>query len=1461
MKNNKANASAFDSIKIEGGLLTSELLNKLRHYDLPGQSAADYSVEEGLKLNDELGRYWRIAKSRWEKFNELRQREDVEKHQLTVDEWLVPLFEKVLDYRVSKISGFEIGERTFPINHVTSENTVPLVLFSCDLPLDQGHTQFGEEGQKRSPSGLAQEYLNAEDQCLWALVSNGLTLRLLRDNPAMTRPAYVEIDLERIFEEDLYVDFTVFWLLLHATRLQPQDGQPENCFLEQWREQGDTEGERVRKELRYGVTDALRILGTGFVSHPDNNLLRELIQSGELKTDQFFQELLRLIYRFLFLLTAEDRNVLLDPDAEATARNLYEKGYSISNLREQSRLRRHYDNHIDAWKQLVITFRGFAIGQAKLGQPAMGGLFAMDQCPHLERSQLANRYLYKALFKLSFFISKKVLVRINYRDMGTEELGSVYESLLELIPVLSVETPWKFGFEGDDDTEVTGSGHQRKLTGSYYTPDSLVKELIQTALEPVIEQTLQINPADPAKELLNITICDPACGSGHFLLAAARRLAVEVARIEAGADQPTENHYHHSLREVVRHCIYGVDVNPLAVELCRTALWLEAIEPGKPLGFLDAHIQIGNSLVGVVWPQLLDKGIPDDAFKLLVADDKEAVSALKKRNKINPNQKDLFESHTIETYVCAGELEVMPEESLEQIEQKRDAWLELTNSIACQNERLRADLFTAAFFLQKSEENIGNVPSNIELSALDKGGIIPSAMKEQINAVACEYKFFHWYLAFPEIMEKGGFDVILGNPPWDKIQAEEQSFFSTKDLQISKATGHKRKDLIKLLENENPKLYSEFISYRRKIACMDNFVKKSGNYLLTGKGKVNTYALFSELTYSLISKRGRGGIVVPLGIATDDYTKAFYSALVKGQKLVSLYGFENENFVFPSVHHAFKFVLMTIAGEGSDIESADYAFFCRDVVALRGVERRYTLSFQNIININPNTQTSPIFRTRYDAEINNKIYSRFPVVNSERKKYIPWNCGIHRMFNPTDDSKLFVTRNDNDSVSELLPIYEGKMIHQYDHRFGSYEGQTEAQARQGKLPELSDKEHSNPDAIALPRHWLPKVIADAAISRHTDRNWLIAYRDITSSVVLRTVIACVIPRVPAVDPCRIIYMPDDLSAEKVCCFLGCLNSLVFDYCARQKVSGNHLAIFVFKQLPVLDPEQFSENGLNYIVPRVLELTYTSYDLKHFAEDLGYVAKPFSFDSDRRHQIKCELDAYYAKLYDLTRDELRYILNPSDVMGEDYPSETFRVLMNKEIKEFGEYRTGKLVLREFDRLTLAEKSGQPYQSLLDPQPGVAVQPSYSSIGVIRHDNDARLVGFILTLIKTAQNLPRTQFSLAMQLIQQSESAKLNVSDSEFKQLERFSLTFTGSENADSFDRVQEFLRYLEQENTIRTVDQGKSFSHIEAGEIPVDLLITPDMEAAAQVVLQILNGRKATEQAGQDVTAEVSPKQA
>lgn len=1286
MRKNR-NDTGLEAIRIEGGLLSSSLLTLLRHYQLSGQTPEEYGIEKGLKLNDELSRYWRIAQARWQQFSDLKKRADLDHDTVAKENWLIPLFTRVLDFQIEESRPIHVGERTFPITHTAFKGSVPFVLTGPERSLEKGDPQFGEEGRKRSAAGLLQEYINAKDCCLWAIVSNGLTLRLLRDNPAMARPAYIEIDLERLFEEELYVDFTVFWLLLHASRLQPRDNSPENCILEQWRNQGQVDGERVLGELRHGVTNALRIMGTGFVAHPKNLELREAIKNEQLTTDQFFQELLRLIYRFLFLLTTEDRDILLDPVVDNVCKKIYREGYSISLLRDRSRFRRHYDNYGDGWQQLCITFAGFATGQPQLAQPALGGLFSADQCPQLEQAQLANRYLYDALFKLCYFESKGVLTRINYKDMDTEELGSVYESLLELIPQLNINGQWHFGFLGDEADDENATGHARKLTGSYYTPDSLVQELIKSTLEPVIEDRLEKDKSKPREVLLGISVCDPACGSGHFLLAAARRLAAELARIEAGTDQPTEAHYRHALREVVSHCIYGVDLNPLAVELCRTALWLETIEPGKPLGFLDAHIRHGNSLVGLLGTGILSEGIPDEAYKPLAGDEKEIAAELKKENirAAKGKQMLLFDQNGVATLsACALDLDAMPEENLEQVQQKSEAWLRIRLSDDCRREHLKAHLFTAAFFASKTQNTKSEVPTSADLARISQGMQLPLQLTRNLDVLAAEHGFFHWHLAFPEVFAeaKEGFDVLLGNPPWERIKLQEQEFFAARSPEIAKApNAAARSKLINRLTQKDASatekaLYREFVQAKHSAEAASLFARNSGRFPLTGKGDVNLYALFSEHFLQCLNKEGRAGFIVPTGIATDDSTSEYFEAVLSRKSLVSLYDFENRLHIFAALHTKTKFCLIILSGQ--QVEDVNLCFMATAIADLSDQNKAFRMTATQLAHFNPTTKTTPIFRSRRDAQLALKIYERCPIfVQFGEKGQDNWNVTFGTLFHMSNDSGMFMDNNENG----LFPLYEAKMFWHFDHRWASFNGKS--------IHLLHDNRKNDPRCKVEPRYWVPiSDLKKKLDSRKWGKQWLLVFRNVSDSRNERTFVTSIIPLCGLGHSASAIFVEVE-NVKLVSCLLACLNSILLDYVARQKIPGMNISYFMLKQLPVLPPEYYSQTDIAFISSRVLELTYTSDDIKSWAEDLGFYGQPYNFDPKRRAKLRAELDAYYARLYGLTRDELRYILDPADVMGEEYPSETFRVLKEREINEFGEYRTQRLVLEAWDELSAAE----------------------------------------------------------------------------------------------------------------------------------------------------------------------------
>ncbi|MFN8515189.1 MAG: DNA methyltransferase [Chloroflexia bacterium] len=482
-----------------------------------------------------------------------------------------------------------------------------------------------------SPHGLVQDYLNRTDH-LWGVVTNGRRLRLLRDNLNLSRAAFVEFDLETMLEEGIYADFVLLYLLLHRTRLASPGVAPRACWLEQWREDAVARGTRALDTLREGVEAAIRSLGQGLLEHPGNETLRARLMNGRLTGEGYYRQLLRLVYRLLFLLAAEERDLLFPPGAAPEQRSLYTDHYSIGRLRELVGRRRAADRHDDLWRSLLVTFamlRDEDGGGDRIGLPSLGGgLFDADACSDLDGALVANERLLAAIRGLAFAKDSKTGLtrRVNYRDMDVEELGSVYEGLLELQPVLRTA--------GERPEFSLGASGERKSTGSYYTNAGLVRELIASALDPVIAAALARGKTreEQRANLLALKICDPACGSGHFLLAAARRLGRELARLTQEEAEPDPMAVRATTRLVIARCIYGVDRNPLAVDLCKLALWLEGHEAGRPLSFLEAHIKWGNSLVGAT-NELMEGGIPDAAFEPVTGDDKKIASIVRRDNK------------------------------------------------------------------------------------------------------------------------------------------------------------------------------------------------------------------------------------------------------------------------------------------------------------------------------------------------------------------------------------------------------------------------------------------------------------------------------------------------------------------------------------------------------------------------------------------------------------------------------------------------------------------------------------------------------------------------------------------------------------------------------------------------------------------------------------------------------------
>lgn len=1310
--------SAWPSLSLEGNLIAPAMIARIDQRDAPEQAPDDYAVRKGLTIREEISTAFRVGQSHFDAFANLEA-----PSQDATRRFVSGFFKETFGFH-------DLAPAAAPLAMIASER-VPVVVVPPSETLDRRSPTLSVD-RSRSPAFALQDYLNDTEESLWGVVTNGTHLRLMRDNASLTRPAYIEADLAQIFSTEDIASFAALWLLIHRSRFGASDTPATDCPLERWREAGSREGEAARDRLADQVQIALKVLGSGFLeANPD---LSAKLKSGEVNLTTWFNELLRLVYRLIFLMVAEDRNLLHPAKSKAEARSLYAEGYSLAALRKQCYRAATWDKHHDRYEGIKIVFQALAHGQEALALPALGGLFAEDRLPHLETAHLRNRAFMEALYRLSWLADKTGMVPVNWRAMETEELGSVYESLLELQPQL-----------GDDGKTLLFAseaaeqkGNQRKTTGSYYTPDSLVQALLDTALDPVLDKT-EAKADDPAKALLNLSVIDPACGSGHFLLAAARRIATRLARIRAEGT-PSMDDFRHALRDVARCCIHGVDRNPMAVELTKVALWIETVDPGLPLGFFDAQIRCGDALLGIFDLKVLEDGIPDAAYKPLTGDDKDVAKFYERANKDAKKGQGTFDfsggQSDLPTAPLSAEfsdLRDLPENTVEDVEAKAKAYRSLRKQDAFLRARMGCNLYTAAFLIPKTGEvPSGNsertVPTSQDVWLAVGQGKGRKPIMENAKA-ATEARALHWPLEFPDVLGRGGFDVVLGNPPWERIKLQEKEFFAARDAEIATARNKAARDrLIKALRSAEKgsaknQLFQEFEKEKRLSEANSIFVRldggEGGRFALTGTGDVNTYALFAELFARLVGKKGRAGIIVPTGIATDATTAPFFAWLIEEKRLASLMDFENSLPIFPTVHRSFKFCLLTM---GRNEQKAQFAFFLTEPGQLAEPERNFTLDPEQIENINPNTKTAPVFRSRWDAELTAKFYRQAPVfvVESEGAKGNLWNARFYtRIWHMAEDSEWFrtgsdleaagYTREGSDWIAEgiqphqasmelagsetqslplqggerraprrFVPLYEAKMIHEFDHRWAGYnvEGTESTDAKVD--------EKRNPKWEPRPRYWVPADEVAARLSeKNWERGWLVGWRKITNTTNERTLICAVFPRSAAGDSLPLVLPEAD--PELTSGLVANLSSLALDFVERRKLGGTNLTFQYLFQLPVLPPEFYTTGRLSFVASRVLELTYTSHSLAPFARDLGHEGPPFAWDEDRRALLRAELDAFYARAYGLTRDELRYILDPADVKGPDYPSETFRVLKEKEIRQYGEYRTRRLVLEAWDRM--------------------------------------------------------------------------------------------------------------------------------------------------------------------------------
>ena len=1216
------------------------------------------------------------------------------------------------------------------------------------LPLDARDTD-GRRGS-RTPHGQILRYLSTAERDTdgdlhWGFLTNGGVWRLYdyRSRPRAT--AYYEADLGEMLESGDDDRLRVFYLLFRRGSFVLRDGAVAT-FLDTALAEGRRYEEQVAQDLSSVVFEKV---------FP--KLVEALADaSGESLPDVRHAALI-FLYRLLFVLYAEDRGLLPVNDSRYDDYGLRKRVRDdiAERTRNQDAFSTVAASYYDHLTTLCMIIDG---GDESIGLPPYnGGLFASDAAPLLETVRLPDAAIAPIVHDLSHAETDEGRRFVNYRDMSVQQLGSIYERLLEQEPTR----------DDDGKIAVRPNSYARKDSGSFFTPQELVDLIVDRTLKPLAEERLaafearsrelkgdrrpkserlaDLRKLDPAEAVLDLKVLDPAMGSGHFLVTAVDFLSdyiAELVEYVPAVPEWLEGEYESPLvrrveairddillradesdwvideslltdqaiirRMVLKRCIYGVDKNPLTVELAKVSLWLHSFTVGAPLSFLDHHLRCGDSLIGMrVW----------DA-----RDEIRRLGGLSAASAVAGAEAATAGMQRIEEMSDADVAEVRESAALFRGVEHTTATLRGLLDFLCglrwltagmkRRERTEYELPLVDFLEQNSQDAykllalgpgaVDDVsPGSEETSAADF-----EAMWSDARSVADSERFLHWEVAFPgvwhgwqDVRPRGGFDAVIGNPPWDRIEQQEVEWFAIRDNEVALAsTGAMRKALIKRRMDEGDELALEYEKVRESAATVRAMARSYGDYPLLSGGRINLYSLFVERAMSLVKPDGFVGLLTPSGIYADKTASRFFQSVSTSGRVGGLFDFENKKIFFKDVHASFKFCVLVFGGEERRFDETECAFFLHDTDAVKDPERCFPLAPDDFARVNPNTGTAPVFRTRRDAEITRRIYERHPVLvdRSDGGELRTWPVRYSQgLFNMTSDSHLFRTAAQLETAGfypvqgncwkrgdELyLPLYQGRMIWHFDHRANSVRVNLKSTHNPYLSEEVTQEQHADPIFLPQPRYWVPADPVQQKLGE--GREYVLAFRDIARPTDVRTMISSLIPPVGAGNKLPLLLPHDaEFSVNTAAYLVANFSSVPFDYVVRQKVQGTAMNWFIVEQLPVIAPgdynRRFGETTARELVrDHVLRLTYTAHDMAPFARDLGYDGPPFTWDEEERRHLRARLDALYFHLYGLDRDDADYVLG------------TFPIVRKQDEAAFGSYRTRDLVLAYMNALAAGD----------------------------------------------------------------------------------------------------------------------------------------------------------------------------
>jgi hypothetical protein len=636
-----------------------------------------------------------------------------------------------------------------------------------------------------------------------------------------------------------------------------------------------------------------------------------------------------------------------------------------------------------------------------------------------------------------------------------------------------------------------------------------------------------------------------------------------------------------------------------------------------------------------------------------------------------------------------------------------DAFLSLIHAFEWLNLRNRADrAVLSAFF----DGQFGD-PVQVARGATEIVNGRPQAARfmeifARARELVTEERFLNWQVSFPGVWsdwegEKltGGFDAVIGNPPWDRMKLQQIEWFAARRREIAMAQrASDRERMIRALETNEDPLAKDFAKANERAEAAFRMARASGDYPLLSGGDLNIYSLFVERAMTLVKPSGMVGLLTPSGIASDKTAAPFFKGISTGGRLKALYDFENgrqgtgQPPFFPDVHRSFKFCVL-VASHSPNTKPAQCSFFLHDVSELADAERCFPLSSVDFARVNPNTGTTPIFRTRRDAALTTAIYGRLPVLvdRSPGAEVKAWPVRYSTMFHMTNDSNLFRTRQEleeregaypiggnrfRSAAGDWVPLYVGRMIHQFDHRAASVEVNDENLHNAALSGDITPEQKADPDFLPTPQYWVSLSKVD-----FPNEQWSVAFRDIARATDVRTIISAAVPLAGFGNKLPLLLATDTLQYRACAAeIIGNMNALVFDFVARSKIHSTSVNWYLVEQLPVVPPGRYEaarfgkKTAAKIVRDTVLELTYTAHDMAPFARDMGYVDKagkakpPFIWDEDRRLKLRAKLDAVYFHLYGVTdRDDVRYVYS------------TFPIIEREEMAAYGRYRSCELCL--------------------------------------------------------------------------------------------------------------------------------------------------------------------------------------